>query len=398
MSGHHTGHVVYVCLDPGVPVFGRKGCSVHVQEVLREMVSRGLHVDLVAARTGGPLPSGLADITVHELGRPKAATDAELERLLIEADEDAATLVAKLISAEEADTVVYQRFSLWSCAVLQAAVGAGATTVLEVNSPLVEEQARHRVLVDADGARRRAALALTAADLPFAVSGPVADWATALCRRPVLVVPNGVDPGRFPPRAPGVAEQDCLTVAFVGTFRPWHGLELLLDAVASLGELDGLPLRLLLVGDGPGRADVLDRAEAAGLDVEAPGAVDPAEVARLLAGADVAVAPYPAGETYFSPLKVMEYLAAGVATVSGAVTDLPRLFAAGEEVLLVPPGDVPALAGALQRLRTDAGLRERLGRAGAAAVRQRHTWSSVVSTVLDAAGHVRTGPRTQWVA
>ena len=30
--------VAYVCADPGVPVFGRKGCSIHVQEVLRALL------------------------------------------------------------------------------------------------------------------------------------------------------------------------------------------------------------------------------------------------------------------------------------------------------------------------------------------------------------------------
>ena len=390
MSGRRVDHVVYVCLDPGVPVFGRKGCSVHVQEVLRELVRRGIGVELVAARTGGPAPAGLESVVVHELGRPRAAGNADLERRLVRADEDAAALVLDLLAAAgPGDSLVYQRFSLWSCAVLEAAGAAGATTVLEVNSPLVEEQARHRVLVDVDGARIRAARAVVAAHLPYAVSGPVARWARDLCGRDLRVVPNGVDPSRFPSRPRRQAGADRLTVAFVGTFRPWHGLELLVDAAASLRGLDGLPLRLLLVGDGPGRADVLATAEAAGLDVEAPGAVDHDEVARLLAGADVAVAPYPEGEPYFSPLKVMEYLAAGLPTVSGAVADLPRLFADGAELLLVPPGDPAALADALQRLRTDDALRRRLGRAAATAVRRRHTWESVVSSVVEAAVEAR---------
>ena len=38
--------IAYVCADHGVPVFGRKGCSVHVQEIVRAFTRRGVHVDL----------------------------------------------------------------------------------------------------------------------------------------------------------------------------------------------------------------------------------------------------------------------------------------------------------------------------------------------------------------
>ncbi len=50
--------IAYVSADPGVPVFGNKGCSVHVQEVVRAMVATGAQVDLFAVRLGGPPPSG----------------------------------------------------------------------------------------------------------------------------------------------------------------------------------------------------------------------------------------------------------------------------------------------------------------------------------------------------
>lgn len=400
--------VSYVCLDPGVPVFGRKGCSVHVQEVLRDLVRRGAAVDLLATRTGGSAPRGLGAVPVHELGRPGGYDDAARERALVDLDRRAAAAVgSRLVQARAARggrglrPVVYQRYSLWSCAVLERARAAGAATVLEVNAPLVQEQARHRVLVDERTAVERTARALRAAHLAYAVSEPVARWARDLAGVDVAVLPNGVDPARFAvgPRDAGDADAGAwsgrtagagrpLVVAFVGTFRPWHGTGVLLDALARLGARPpaGLPpLRLLLVGDGPCREATVRRAAELGVDVRDTGPVPPDAVPGLLAGADVAVAPYPAGDAYFSPLKVMEYLAAGLPTVAGAVTDLPRLFADGSELLLVPPGDAGALAAALHRLRADAGLRERLGRAGAAAVRDRHTWSAVVDEVLQRA-------------
>jgi len=48
--------IAYICADPGVPAFGRKGCSVHVQEILRAFRGCGARVELFATRLGGDPP------------------------------------------------------------------------------------------------------------------------------------------------------------------------------------------------------------------------------------------------------------------------------------------------------------------------------------------------------
>ena len=60
--------IAYVSTDPGVPVFGNKGCSVHVQEVIRAWRLRGDEVELFAARIGGEPPWELADMIVRPGG------------------------------------------------------------------------------------------------------------------------------------------------------------------------------------------------------------------------------------------------------------------------------------------------------------------------------------------
>src|SRR5436190_752716 len=59
--------IAYVCADPGVPVFGRKGCSVHVQEVVRAFRGRGARVELFATCRGGEPPPDLRAVPVHPL-------------------------------------------------------------------------------------------------------------------------------------------------------------------------------------------------------------------------------------------------------------------------------------------------------------------------------------------
>src|SRR5699024_9195154 len=101
--------------------------------------------------------------------------------------------------------------------------------------------------------------------------------------------------------------------------------------------LDRPETRLVIVGDGPERDALTQQARAAGVDVEFAGAVDPVDVPGRLAQFDVAVAPYPAhGDTYFSPLKVLEYMAAGVAVVASRVGQIPELVDHGRTGILVP--------------------------------------------------------------
>ncbi len=54
--------IAYICTDQGIPVFGRKGCSIHVQEVVKAMVARGAVVDLFTPRPEGTPPGELRSV------------------------------------------------------------------------------------------------------------------------------------------------------------------------------------------------------------------------------------------------------------------------------------------------------------------------------------------------
>lgn len=58
--------VAYVSVDPGIPVFGTKGASVHVQEVIRELLARGHQVRVLTTRKGDQIPADLAELEVIE--------------------------------------------------------------------------------------------------------------------------------------------------------------------------------------------------------------------------------------------------------------------------------------------------------------------------------------------
>ena len=375
--------VAVVCTDPGIPVFGSKGASVHLQAVLRELLVAGHEVHVVSPRLAG---DPLAGLHLHPL---PAVLGREAARERSAQASDAA--VAAVLDDLRPD-LVYERYSLWGWTGTAWAAAAGVPSVLEVNAPLPQEQTTHRSLADRAGADAVAVAALSAACAVVCVSAAVADWARSLSRRPERVhcEPNGVDVDRVRPTSEPVAPADGtpFTVGFVGTLKPWHGVETLVDAVAALAAHDP-SWRLLLVGDGPMAGLLLARAAelGAGAVIEATGALPPDQIPGQLHRMDVGVAPYPATEpSYFSPLKVYEYLAAGLPVVASRVGQLPAILGSGPDGrplgVLVPPGDPVALAASLAALRADVAERTRLRAAGRLAAVTRHTWRDVVRRSL----------------
>ncbi|MGI8875847.1 MAG: glycosyltransferase family 4 protein, partial [Egibacteraceae bacterium] len=157
--------LAYVCADPGIPVFGTKGAAVHVREVVRALRRRGVHVELFATRTGGPPPPDLADVAVHPLPVPAGAL----------ADREAGARAANgplvdALSAAGPFDIVYERYALWSWAGMAWARAGGAAGILEVNAPLVDEQAHHRGLSDRAAAEAVATRVLGDAAAVVAVS------------------------------------------------------------------------------------------------------------------------------------------------------------------------------------------------------------------------------------
>lgn len=109
--------VAYVCLDPGVPVFGRKGCSIHCQEVMRALIQRGYQIDLFACRLGDDIPTDLADIKIHRLKRSLDGDLAMREKLSVRHN----PAVLRVLEKAGPFDLVYERYSLWNCAAMQYA-------------------------------------------------------------------------------------------------------------------------------------------------------------------------------------------------------------------------------------------------------------------------------------
>src|SRR6266705_3504937 len=341
--------IAYITADPGVPVFGRKGCSIHVQEVLRAMIKRGAQIELFAANCSGVPPGDLAPVHLHPLMLPPKGDLAFREQKCLAANEP----LHAALESEGPFNFVYERYSLWSFAGMEYARATGTPGLLELNAPLIEEQTEHRGLIDLPNAKGVAERVLGAATALVAVSDEVAEHfdTFAAAKGKISVVPNGVNPDQYPPDLkPSLpAPPGTFTVGFVGSMKPWHGVTRLLEAFSRLHERCP-ETRLLLVGDGPGRAQLVAEAASRGVDkvVQLNGAVSPCDVPGLLDSMDVAVAPSPAlANFYFSPLKVYEYMAAGLPVVASRIGQLAGLIQDSVTGLHCAPGDSAAFAAAL---------------------------------------------------
>jgi len=369
----------YVCSDPGVPVFGRKGCSVHVQEMLRALRRAGADVELFAMRTGEPASSDLSDLRVHQLPAPRSDSPGARELALVAAND---ALRAALTARGRFD-FVYERHALFATSAMAYARDAGIPGMLEINAPLVEEQQRHRVLTHVQLAEAARAEAFSAASALLPVSEELAAW---LRRHPsattaIEVTPNGVDSARFAAARPAARR---FTLGFVGGLRPWHGLADLAAIFAAV-RAERADAQLLVVGDGPGRAGLeADLAARGGLTgVTFAGAVAPDAVPAWLAAIDVALAPYPSDASfYFSPLKLFEYMAAGRAIVASAIGQIASVVRHAETGWLHAPGDVAGAARAALALTRDEALRAQLGAAAQSWVAAHRSWDAVATRVI----------------
>jgi rhamnosyl/mannosyltransferase len=248
--------------------------------------------------------------------------------------------------------------------------------VLTYHSDVVRQRLLGRVW--AHGLRR----VLARADRVLATSPSYVESSPFLrrVRERVVVVPLGIDAGRFSPRAAAAGEPEAAppVLVFVGRLRYYKGLDVLIDALV---ELPGVCL--WVVGSGPMEQAWRARAQARGVAARVRwwGNVPDERLPGLLAAADAFVLPATARSEAFG-IALIEAMAAGLPAVTTELgTGTSWVNQDGVTGIVVPARDAPVLAAGIARLLGDRRGRAAMGRAARARVLAHFTREQMVARV-----------------
>ncbi|MBW3622868.1 MAG: glycosyltransferase family 4 protein [Armatimonadetes bacterium] len=194
----------------------------------------------------------------------------------------------------------------------------------------------------------------------------------------ITVIHNGIDPSK-PQRSREDVRADLnlgetLTGIVVARVDRLKDHASLLRAMALLREI-GVPLTLLIAGDGPERESLENLARELRLQEEARFLGFRSDVPDLLAASDFFVLP---STTEGLPLSVLEAMAQGLPVVATAVGGVPELIEDGRSGILVPPKDPATLAAALLSIAKDPAVRAALGQAARRRVEDEFTFTAMV--------------------
>lgn len=204
----------------------------------------------------------------------------------------------------------------------------------------------------------------------------------------VVTVENGFDDKAFHPGVDGShfrkqfqIPADAVVIVFVGSFQPYHRVDLLLRAFQLLNGT--AKAHLLLVGDGRTLPECKELAKTLGLTsrITFAGRVSYTDVPFSGAAGDIAV--MPATNDYGNPMKLYEYMALGKAIIAPLQPTITEIAAHGEDSYLFKAEDISSLASAMHTLVSNPDLVLRLGHCGAKRASE-HSWNKRAQVLQDA--------------
>ena len=371
---------------------GSHGGATHVMEVARELSKLGHELHIVCRRTKGesarlyiPIENGLP-LKIYRLRLPQYFNFFSYPWL------------ARLARTIQPDFII-ERYYNFAGAGLLYAHRHRLPSILEINALMVDPPATRKYRLD------------------HLLGRPLERWATQQCqwadrlvtplhttvpaaisRAKIAELPWGANVEQFDPSLIDVTEKiglrqklglpdDAIVAVFAGSFRHWHGVELLVEAARLLIAQDE-KIYFLLLGGGPGEAKLRETIGQAGLQkrIIMTGSLPNAQMPLYLSLADCGVAPFDtskhlplrAAGFFWSPLKIFEYMAMNLPTITPNLPPLSEIIRPRQEGLLFKEGDAVDLAGVLAELLKPEMAQARLamGTSARARVVEHYSWAA----------------------
>jgi glycosyltransferase involved in cell wall biosynthesis len=376
----------------------KDGQAVHIEEMIKALRAEGHEVRVVAPTSNGLEEMGSKVGWVHRL---KSALPRGLYELLELAYSLHAYRKLAAVAIEFKPDAIYERYNLFLLAGTMLRNKLGVPLLLEVNSPLVYERLQHSGGLALPWLARWAERkAWRSADYVLPVTrvlaGHIKEYGIPDSR--IAVIPNGINKSHFV-NAPSTLEaksrlglQDKLVLGFTGFIRDWHGVDRIINWMATPDAPANT--HLLIVGDGPIRSDLETQALTLGIDkrITFTGVVNRAEVPKFVAAFDIAL--QPAVTSYASPLKLMEYLVLGKAIIAPATPNLLEILSDGKNAAMFDEEQPGSLQVTLTRLCRDGALRDQLATAAQQTIDDLQlTWTGNAQRVVTLAQATISGSR-----
>lgn len=280
---------------------------------------------------------------------------------------------------------IYDRYITFNAGPVLAGKMARVPVLLEVNAPLALERTEQK---DEKLYLRRIAnwmehwiCALSWRTI--VVSSPLRDYLRSIGvpAEHCVVMPNGADPDTFRPRAKSpellrelAIPDSAFVVGFTGVLRGWHGLDLLVEAIAEL-EQSCPDVCVLIVGDGPYRGELEALAAARGISarIRITGRIPHEQVPDYVALFDAAVSPR--ATFYASPMKVIEYMSLEKAVIVPDTANFLDMVDDQRNGMVFRDGDAGSMSAVIQRLYLEPEFAAGIARQARLKVEQRLNWT-----------------------
>jgi glycosyltransferase involved in cell wall biosynthesis len=372
----------------GDPATTTGGAVTHAAGMLGALRRRGLRVGLLTMCEPPPQVRDAIDDVEVAAPLPRSerisreVEDICLNRSMVEAGE---RLLRRLRPG-----FIYQRYDGFMTCGMELSAAHRLPLVLEWNGSAVWVRRNWRTQRRVTRLFDRFLLAVERGSLGRsllvrAVSGQAAQMAVE-CGAPtdhVIPISNAVDVTAIPYPQPPEDRNEPPVIGWVGSFGPWHGASVLIEAMARLHEA-----RAVLIGEGPQREACMALARELGAyeRIEWTGMLPHREAVARLSACDVLASPHVSseGRAFFgSPTKVFEFMAIGRPLVASALEQIDDVLGDGRTAILVRPGDVDDLVRGLREVLAYPDRGRALGLAARTEVESHHTWDARAANLIE---------------
>ena len=296
----------------------------------------------------------------------------------------------RLVAAIKSDRPdgIDERYNLYLLAGVWAKRRFGLPLILEVNAPMAIERRQYGGLSWPKIADWAELYVWMNADVVLPVTQVLADYMISKGVKPerIHVIPNAINLDHYQnlPTAESAKASLVLTgrtvVGFTGFVREWDRLDRIVTWMASK---DNFNLPLLIIGDGPARAEIEHCASSLGIAdrLSFTAVVNREQVPALSMAFDIAL--QTALVPYASPLCLFEYLALGKATVAPDQPNHHEILSNGVNAVLYASDDPQGIENALDALCIDPGMRSKVALAAPLVIQSKAlTWSQHARKVV----------------